>query len=441
MEPIVDIGILHSASIAFELSGNYYFKEGNVKISGNQIVNYHLGLIRIGNFDNQFSEITLIPEIFDANFVTVSDVVIGINFHWEQKQNQRFKGKIVFRVEEEKIWLINHIPVEDYLKSVISSEMKATSHIELLKAHAIISRSWLLAQIERRKKGKQKEQTVFLGSTAENELIKWYDNHDHKLFDVCADDHCQRYQGITQISTQKAIDAVTETSGEVLMYDNSLCDARFSKSCGGVSENFEHVWENTHLPYLTRIVDNEKVSNLASLDLKIEANAQAWILSNEPAFCNTKEKKVLEQILNDYDLDTDFYRWTVEMSQEKISKLLLKKSGIDFGDIYSLKALKRGESGRISKLEIQGSKKTLIVGKELEIRRFLSESHLFSSAFVIEMHEIENGIPQKFILKGAGWGHGVGLCQIGAAVMANKGYLYRQILEHYFKNADILKKY
>jgi len=441
MEPIVDIGILHSSNIRFELSGNYYFKEGNVKIEGNQIVSYHLGLIKIGTFEKQFSEITLIPEIYDTNYVTVSDVIIGINFHWQQKQNQRFKGKIVFKIEEEKVWLINHIPVEEYLKSVISSEMKATSHIELLKAHAIISRSWLLAQIERRTKGKQKEQTVFSASATENELIKWYDNHDHKLFDVCADDHCQRYQGITQISTKKASDAVAETSGEVLMYDNSLCDARFSKSCGGISENFEHVWENTHLPYLTKIVDNKEISQLAKLDLKIEANAQAWILNNEPAFCNTKEKKVLEQILNDYDLDTNFYRWTEELSQEKISKLIFKKSDIDFGEILSLKSIERGESGRIVKLEIHGTKKTMTIGKELEIRRILSESHLFSSAFVVEMHEIKNGIPQKFVLKGAGWGHGVGLCQIGAAVMANKGYSYIQILEHYFKNAEIFKKY
>ncbi len=441
MEPIVDIGILHSSNIRFELSGNYYFKEGNIKIKGNQIVSYHLGLIKMGELEKQFSEITLIPEIYDTNYVTVSDVIIGINFHWQQKQNQRFKGKIVFKIEEEKVWLINHIPVEEYLKSVISSEMKATSHIELLKAHAIISRSWLLAQIERRTKGKQKEQTVFSASATENELIKWYDNHDHKLFDVCADDHCQRYQGITQISTKKASDAVAETSGEVLMYDNSLCDARFSKSCGGISENFEHVWENTHLPYLTKIVDNKEISQLAKLDLKIEANAQAWILNNEPAFCNTKEKKVLEQILNDYDLDTNFYRWTEELSQEKISKLIFKKSDIDFGEILSLKSIERGESGRIVKLEIHGTKKTMTIGKELEIRRILSESHLFSSAFVVEMHEIKNGIPQKFVLKGAGWGHGVGLCQIGAAVMANKGYSYIQILEHYFKNAEIFKKY
>ncbi len=441
MESIVNIGILHSQKIHFQLNENYYFKEGNKKIAGILDVQFYKGEIKISGFEKTFSEITLIPEIYKTATAEIFDVVIGINFHWQQKQNQRFRGKLIFKTEDEKVWVINHIPVEEYLKSVISSEMKATSDLELLKAHAVISRSWLLAQIERRLKGKQKTKTEFIVSNAENELIKWYDNHDHKLFDVCADDHCQRYQGVTQISTLKSIDAVASTYGEVLMYAGELCDARFSKSCGGVSENFEYAWENTHFPYLSKIIDNQTESEFAKADLKIEENAKNWILNAHAAFCNTKDKQVLEQILNDYDLDTEFYRWTVVLKQENLSALILKKSGINFGEILSLTPIERGESGRIVKLEIKGNKKTLTIGKELEIRRILSESHLFSSAFMVEEGEKINNIPQSFTLKGAGWGHGVGLCQIGAAVMANNGYNYLQILKHYFNGAEIVKKY
>jgi len=441
MEPIVDIGILLSEKIEIILKGEYYQKELSEKISGELKLTYSKSYIKIVGIDKVFTELTFIPENYDLAVAEIKDVVIGIDFHWEQKQNQKFKGKLIVKIENEKLRLINHIPAEEYLKSVISSEMKASSHIELLKAHAVISRSWLFAQMERRKLGKLKDQTEFSEANESNELIKWYDSNDHTLFDVCADDHCQRYQGTTQISTQKAYDAVKETEGEVLMYNNELCDARFSKSCGGVSENFEYAWQNVHYPYLSKIIDYKKAPEAYNLELKVEENAEKWILNSPPAFCNTKDKEVLGQILNNYDLDTDFYRWEETLSQEKISALLLKKSGIDFGEIISLKALKRGESGRIYQLEIKGTKKTLVVGKELEIRRILSESHLFSSAFVVELMDLKDGIPQKFVFKGAGWGHGVGLCQIGAAVMANENYSYRQILSHYFLGAEIQKQY
>jgi SpoIID/LytB domain protein len=396
-----------------------------------------------------------VPLSEDCNF-SLMDVTIGIDFHWERNETQTFKGSLeVMRAKNGELTAVNVLDIEDYLQSVISSEMSATSHMELLKAHAVISRSWALCKIQRSLQG-----SAFACQESEGKRICWYGSEPHEGFDVCADDHCQRYQGLRAKDHKNAIKAVNETQGEVLcqlgvrseelgVKEYEICDARFYKCCGGVTEQFETCWEDTHFDYLVKVEDFPKERRVETSlmkcealnkgerrnDLTTEEDARKWIMSNPDAFCNTSDKKILSQVLNDYDQETiDFYRWKVSYTAQALSQLIRKKSGIDFGEILALEPLKRGVSGRIYELKIVGSKKTLIVGKELEIRKWLSESHLYSSAFVVEK---EN---DTFTLYGAGWGHGVGLCQIGAAVMAEKGYTYQEILAHYYKGAKILKE-
>jgi stage II sporulation protein D len=434
-QPTIQVGIMAASEISFRLHGDF----GSGNTSDDQT--YRAAL--------QGNEVTLSNEngakktapyfVFEAasktDSFTLGHVTIGIGFHWEQQEEQRFNGDLKLIIEEGKVRAVNIVRLEDYLRSVISSEMSATSSMELLKAHAVISRSWLLAQIERSKRPQIRNRQT---SPNPDELIRWYDREDHSLFDVCADDHCQRYQGISKIISKKANDAIDATFGQVLFGDNEICDARFSKCCGGISENFEHIWEPQPHSYLVRVRDAR--SDISLPDLRIESDAEKWIRSSPPAFCNTADKKILSQVLPDFDQATsDFYRWQVRYTQEELSKLILKKTGIDFGEIVSLQPVERGYSARLIKLRINGTKKSLIIGKELEIRRALSPSHLYSSAFVADHLEVKNGIPQKLVLTGAGWGHGAGLCQIGAAVMGDQGYSYQEILSHYFKNT-ILKK-
>jgi len=370
------------------------------------------------------------------------EVVIGIGFHWEQKEDQEFQGALKLFLSEGEIQVVNVISVEDYLISVISSEMRGDSSPELLKAHTIISRSWLLAQIEKQENLAVSGKSYEPEHRTKGEYIRWYDREDHDLFHVCADDHCQRYQGTTRSYNPEVVKAVKETAGEVLEYEGRICDARFSKCCGGVVEEFQHCWEPVVHPYLKRVEDHPDSASAPVGDLKIEANAVAFINSSPEAFCNTTDAALLGQVLNDYDQSSsDFYRWEVHYSQEEIASLIGYKSGIDFGRILDLVPVERGESGRLVKLKIIGSKKTLTVGKELEIRRWLSSSHLYSSAFVVEKQQVHQGVPGSFKLRGAGWGHGVGLCQIGAAVMASKAYTHRDILKHYFIVARIHKRY
>ncbi|MFA7033069.1 MAG: DUF4922 domain-containing protein [Bacteroidales bacterium] len=370
----------------------------------------------------------------------LKDVTIGVNFHWERKENQVFAGNLKLIVENDKVTAINLIGIEDYLLSVISSEMSATASKQLLKAHAVISRSWILAQIQKNKEIAQSKTQYSATVDTEDELIKWYDREDHVNFDVCADDHCQRYQGLTRASTQAVREVIDETWGEVLTYDGKICDARFSKCCGGVFEEFQYCWENIKYPYLAKVRDSK--TNTEVPDLTIEENARKWILSSPEAFCNTSDKKILSQVLNNYDQETvNFYRWKQEYGQKELSELILSRSGVDYGDIIDLIPIARGTSGRLWKLKIVGTKKTKIIGKELEIRRTLSTSHLYSSAFVVEKEGVEGGIPSKFRIIGAGWGHGVGLCQIGAAVMGEQGYKYDEILLHYYVGATIDKQY
>ncbi len=434
---MVEIGILKSERIELSVNGEYFIEEINTKIHEKQFAVFQKGAIKLKNNKKLFKKLTFVPRKYNTSLIQISNVIIGINFHWQRSESQIFQGTLILKSCSDGIIVINRLYVEDYLKSVISSEMKATSHKELLKAHAVISRSWLMAQMERRKSGTQKQQNSSTYLDNKNEIIKWYDSNDHKNFDVCADDHCQRYQGVSRIENV-VVEAVNETEGELIMYDNKICDARFSKSCGGVSESFENVWENTKIPYLSKIIDSDIIPKNI-VDLRNEKNAKNHILSSPTAFCNTNKKNVLNQILNEYDIGTNFFRWRVEYSQSELSKLIKNKSGIDFGEIISMKPIERGESARIVRLEIIGKKEKKIIGKELEIRRILSESHLNSSAFVVETYNKIKNVPQKFVLKGAGWGHGVGLCQIGAAVMANKSYNYKQILLHYFKGAEIVR--
>ncbi len=434
-EPKVSVGIMFEPQIVFVLGGEY-LSEGK-SYSGEQRLFVSNGKVSFNG--NLYDELLFEPVKAESTF-ELKDVTIGINFHWERKENQSFSGSVKFIVEDGKITAVNVLSVEDYLTSVISSEMSATASLELLKAHAVISRSWLLAQIQKNKEIVESKQEYSTMVVTEDELVRWYDREDHTRFDICADDHCQRYQGVTRASTSIVRDAIAQTRGLLLMSDGKICDARYSKSCGGAFEEFQYCWEDIKYPYLVKQRDSKTETELP--DLTIEEEAEKWILSSPESFCNTTDKEILSQVLNHYDQETvNFYRWTQEYSQKELSALILKRSGVDYGDILDLIPVERGTSGRLVKLKIVGTKKTKTIGKELEIRRTLSESHLYSSAFVVEKVGNENGAPQKFVLKGAGWGHGVGLCQIGAAVMGEKGYKFDEILLHYFVGASLEKLY
>ena len=438
-QPNVTVGIVSGQKIHFSLNKPYLAKGETVM--GEQVVEFSEGGVLWNG--NQYSKLTFHPQSADASF-SLSDVTIGVNFHWERKETQTFLGTLRFVVEADKICAINELPVEKYLESVISSEMSATSSLELLKAHAVISRSWLLAQMKKRREVAASGNNFFSFVKKDDMLIRWYDREDHTIFDVCADDHCQRYQGITKETSPHVAEAIRQTLGQVLLDGEDICDARFSKCCGGETEEFQYCWEDTPKSYLTAVRDlvlgvkNEEYSSLQD-----EATAERWIRSNPPAFCNTTDKKILSQVLNDYDQETaDFYRWKVTYSQEKLQQLFEEKLKMNFGAILDMKAVERGKSGRISKLQIIGTEKTLTIGKELEIRRALSDTHLYSSAFVVDKYDKdEQGVPQRFEIIGAGWGHGVGLCQIGAAVMGEQGYDYNDILLHYYQGAEIKQLY
>lgn len=436
-KPYINVGITAGSEISFRLNGKYLTQNGEIMTG--ELKASTKGNGEISLCEKEFEAIEFTPENDSCSF-TLHNVIIGISYHWERQEEQTFTGKLRLITNGENVIAINILSVEDYLVSVISSEMNATSSVEFLKSHAVISRSWLLAQIEKRdrKNAYKSLQQSFIKD--ENSIIRWYDREDHVLFDVCADDHCQRYQGITKATNPSVAEAVKDTEGMVLMYGDEICDARFSKCCGGVSETFDTCWEDKDYPYLQPIADNPW--NKEKPDLSIEENAEKWIRTTPEAFCNTHDEKVLKQILNNYDQETtDFYRWKVKYSQKEISDLIHRKTGIDFGDIKDLIPTQRGKSGRISKLKIVGTLRTMTIGKELEIRRALSESHLFSSAFVVDKTELADSVPSGFVITGAGWGHGVGLCQIGAAMMGEKGYSYDKILLHYYSGAEIRRVY
>ena len=431
--PLISVGILSGKEIEFSFPIKFISSDGT-ESSGMQKAIYRDGKIHWQG--KEYNELSFTPQQGAPAFFELKDVTIGINFHWERKEVQKFKGELKIIVEGEQLTAINIISIEEYLISVISSEMSATASLELLKAHAVISRSWLLnkcktesrkQEMKNEKTGKsiQKDSATCSPSfVSDSQFIKWYDHEAHKNFDVCAD---------------------SATRGEVLMYKGAICDARFSKCCGGAFEEFQNCWENVKHPYLIRQRDSKTEKQLP--DLNIEAEADKWIRTSPVAFCNTQDKKILSQVLNNYDQETaDFYRWKVSYSQQELSELIHQRSGIDFGQIIDLIPVERGTSGRLVRLKIVGTLRTLIIGKELEIRRTLSTSHLYSSAFVVDKEYEEKGhkedkIPSRFILTGAGWGHGVGLCQIGAAVMGEQGYKYEEILSHYYPGSTLEKQY
>jgi SpoIID/LytB domain protein len=424
-QPKIRVGIMAAPEIRFCLNDSY--TDGRSSYEGEMSISAVQG--RLSWNGVLIDSLTLKPNDHSATF-TLHDVTIGIGFHWERKEEQTFSGQLKFIVEDGLVRAINILPVEDYLTSVISSEMKPTASREFLRAHAVISRSWVLAQL-RSPYHKADTAKPITNDHILNRIIKWYDHDQHTLFDVCADDHCQRYQGRTRIISAAAQAAVKDTFGQTLVSEGHLCDARFSKCCGGITEQFETCWQDEHKPYLVALRDSS-INEGVLPDLTVEENARQWILSEPKSFCNSADGNILSESLNGYDLETpDFYRWTVQYTTAQISDIFRRKSGLDIGDIVDLRPIKRGPSGRIFELEIEGTKSTVTIGKELEIRRTLSESHLFSSAFVIEKTQ------EGFILKGAGWGHGVGLCQIGAAVMAAKGYTYREILQHYYPHTTL----
>ncbi len=438
-EPYISVGILTSKEIRFDLYGEYLSTLTEKRISGRFKAKLENKRIKIFQDKTEILsgyEIFFTPNDLETESFLLRDVVIGKNFHWEKKENQRFRGALKFIAEKEEITAVNILPVEEYLTSVISSEMNAQSSMPLLKAHAIVSRGWLLSQLD--KKNKKAVSEII----TDKEIIRWYDREDHSNYDLCADDHCQRYQGVTRIVNENAAAAIAETRGLVLEYENKICDTRYAKCCGGVTENFENVWESAPHPYLASIPDSKFEQDISGSDLTQEKFAEKWIKENPNSFCNTGDRKILSQILVDFDRETnDFFRWKVEYSQQELSEIILKKSGIEFGNIIDLIPQERGNSGRIIKLKIVGTKKEITIGKELEIRRTLSASHLYSSAFIVTKENIVGGIPQKFVFTGAGWGHGVGLCQIGAAVMGELGYSFDEILTHYFKGTKIQRIY
>lgn len=443
--PTISVGIMSRKEINFDLRGNFTLKTGELLPQGSYFASLSQNSICIKSESGQeFSsdEVLFLPSNPEVCEFELKDVTIGVNFHWEQNENQRFYGQLKFIVEDEQITAVNILPIENYLISVISSEMSATSSLELLKAHAIISRSWLIAQIDKQGKLSQSAQKYNSITETPEEYIRWYDREDHLNFHVCADDHCQRYQGTTRAQNPNVVKAVTETAGVILSYNGEVCDARFSKCCGGIAELFENCWEPVNHPYLTNVIDFSGLPAGFETDLCVEHNATQWIQGKPEAFCNTNDEEVLRQVLNEYDWSAkDFYRWTVEYSQDQLSELIARRSGRQFGQVIDMVPVLRGTSGRLIKLKIIGTEKTLTVGKELEIRRWLSESHLYSSAFTVEKENLIDGVPQKFVLRGAGWGHGAGLCQIGAAVMGHKGYSHNDILLHYFRNASLEKRY
>ncbi len=472
-EPEVRVGIMSGTRIEFSFPTPYRLhKHCREDASSTPILPEEVQAVTSGNGkvlwnNREFDELEFSPADESTGCFELRNVTIGINFHWERQENQRFRGSLKFIAEDGKLTAVNVIRVEDYLTSVISSEMSATASLELLKAHAVISRSWLLAQIQKDKETAHAQTACPTPSQSGEEFIRWYDREDHTRFDVCADDHCQRYQGITRASTEIVKQAIAATRGQVLTYGGKICDARFSKCCGGAFEEFQYCWEDVKHPYLLkqrdfRLPHSQAAGSAAEAaspcndlpDLTQEAEAARWIRTSPQAFCNTADKQILAQVLNNYDRETtDFYRWRVEYTQEELSALILKRSGIDYGQIIDLVPMARGTSGRLWKLKIVGTKKTLVIGKELEIRRILSASHLYSSAFVTDKEgslPIDKDAPQgcgvqtvpaRFILTGAGWGHGVGLCQIGAAVMGERGYKYDAILLHYYVGASIDRLY
>jgi peptidoglycan hydrolase-like amidase len=446
-EPVIRVGLIAAAGeVAFVLSGSFIDGDGVRVKEGAHTARVENGSVKLrGENAITATVIKLTPAESESSTFTVHGVKIGIDFHWEREESEHFHGALMIEASGDGLTVINELPVESYLVSVISSEMSASCPAELLRAHAIVSRSWLVAQLTRDRATQTPSQSDVGSQPADKEeIIRWYDRESHRGFDVCADDHCQRYQGISKAFSRAAFDAVNDTRGQALVYGEEICDARYSKSCGGWTEAYSAVWDDQDIPYLKPVYDGPGDEAPGHrLPLSVEVNAEDWIASTPVAYCGVAAPELLARILPGFDQETrDFYRWQVDYSGQELSEILLARIGVDFGRVHSLVALERGESGRIIKLRIVGEKRTLIIGKELEIRRALSRSHLYSSAFVVRAARGHlSDYPARFSLIGAGWGHGVGLCQIGAAVMADRGHGHEEILEHYFRGAMLKEIY
>ncbi|MBA4396019.1 MAG: amidase [Syntrophus sp. (in: bacteria)] len=440
-EPEITVGVVEGVrELKGRFNGPFRLDDGRfftgsfaVQAGGDGMIFSDSGGARI---DRQ-AEMCFRPE--QGSTFTLTDVTIGIGFHWERKQEQIFQGDLLLMSSPQgALTAVNRLHLEDYLASVISSEMSAMAPPEMLKAHTVASRSWLMAMLQRRGKTIHPDADRRKASGPTGEILRWYGREDHVRFDVCADDHCQRYQGITRIISDQAAQAVRSTRGVFLVHENEICDARYHKACGGRTDNFENTWEEIPVPYLCSVVD----ADVPHEPVDTEAAAYKWVLTRPDAYCNTTDEMLLRRVLPDFDQETaDFFRWRVSYGREELEAILMEKSGIDFGSLQDLIPLQRGPSGRIMRLRIAGSKQTITVGRELEIRRWLSRSHLYSSAFCVSVERDADGLPIRFILDGAGWGHGVGMCQIGAAVMAEKGHKAEAILKHYFHGAGLKKLY
>jgi len=437
-EPQISVGLMErQPRIQGRLNGIFHTDQ-NVQCTGDFKVHASEGIVVLSLASGEEikgPQKVVLTASGKASFM-LAGVTIGIDFHWQRKENLEYRGNLkILAHEDDTVTVVNEILLEDYLASVISSEMSESAPLEFLKAHAIMSRSWLVAMLLKNKaSGNETESSM----SSADEIVRWYSREDHRHFDVCSDDHCQRYQGITRAASGRPAEAAAETRGRFLVFEGKICDARYYKACGGLTENFENAWENKRVPYLTCISD----SPVRHEPIRTEEEARDWLLSSPEAFCHVTDDAVLRQVLPAFDQSTgDFFRWQAVYARADLENILKDKSGIDFGTLTDLVPLSRGPSGRIFRLQITGTKRTVVVGKELEIRRWLSPSHLLSSAFIVLTERDPSGVPERFILKGGGWGHGVGLCQIGAAVMALKGFSAEEILAHYFRDTRIEKLY
>jgi stage II sporulation protein D len=441
-EPTLSVGILEGyADLRGHLEGTFVLNDGK-RVDGpfTCVTTNNTLLITLSSGETvaDVPDVTFSPVSPEASFL-LEDVTIGVKFHWERKEQQRFRGALRIVLRPGKgLTAINAVPLEEYLASVISSEMSASAPVELLRAHAITSRSWLVAMLERARLVHGPLQALAPITPETTEVVRWYSREDHDIYDVCADDHCQRYQGITKIISPAAAEAIASTRGVFLVHDNQVCDARYYKACGGLTDEFSNSWEETDIPYLRSIAD----STVQHAPIRSEGEMERWVLSSPDAYCNTRDPAILRQILPSFDQETtDFFRWHVSYTREELEALLQKKAGVDVGTLMDLVPLQRGPSGRLVRLRIVGTQRTITVGKDLEIRRWLSPSHLYSSAFIVRTERRVDGVPLRFTLYGAGWGHGVGLCQIGAAVMAVRGFVAEDIVRHYFRGAELRKVY
>lgn len=439
-EPEITVGVIEGASkLNGQFNGVFRLDDGqtftgsfSVSMAGDNLVFIDAAGARV----DPRQELCFSPE--PGATVSLMDVTIGARFHWERRQRQTFQGALLLNAAGGTLTAVNRLHLEAYLASVISSEMSDTAPPEMLKAHAVASRSWLLAMLQRRGGAKHPEAIDDKAPRDAEEIMRWYGREEHALFDVCSDDHCQRYHGITTLVGGRAAQAVRETRGIFLVHDRKVCDARYHKACGGRTDNFENTWEEISIPYLSTVVDADVFHD----PITTEAAAQKWVNIRPEAHCNATDEQLLRRILPDFDQETaNFFRWRVAYDRKELEEILAQKSGIDFGTLQNLVPAARGPSGRIMRLRIEGTKRTVTVGKELEIRRWLSHSHLYSSAFCVSVESDASGLPRRFILDGAGWGHGVGMCQIGAAVMAEKGYQAEAILKHYFRGAELTRLY